>query len=147
MSYCRLTYHIVFATYRRCPTIHAEHERELYQYIYGIMKRLGGFVHRIGGMPDHIHILADIPPTMTVSEFVKAVKQSSSIWMKNNRNFPHWDGWTNGFGAFSCSLSDKDRILKYIMGQKEHHQKLSFADEYKKFLIDNGIPFEEKYLP
>ena len=78
MSYTNLIYHIVFSTYRRKPTIVEEHERELYAYINGFINNLDGKLYRVGGMPDHLHILVSIPPQISVSEFVRRIKFSTN---------------------------------------------------------------------
>ena len=147
MSYCKLIYHLVFGTLNRLPSIDVEHDRDLYMYIYGIIKNSGGFVYRIGGMPDHVHIITTIPQDVSLSDYVRKIKRSSSVWMRQSPQFPMWTGWANGYGAFTCSLSQIDKAVGYVMKQKEHHSKVSFRDEYRKFLEDSGIQYEEKYLP
>ena len=147
MSYSKLIYHLVFGTLNRLPSIDVEHDRDLYMYIYGIIKNSGGFVYRIGGMPDHVHIIAEIPRDVSLSDYVRKIKQSSSLWMKQSSKFPIWAGWANGYGAFTCSPSLIDKAVSYVMNQKEHHSKMSFREEYRKFLEDCGIPYDEKYLP
>ena len=107
MSYTTSYYHIVFRTYRSEQTIPIEHERELYAYIHGIVKNLEGQTYRIGGMPDHIHMLVSLPPTMSLSSFVQRVKTDSSKWLKMNPDFPVFRGWGTGYAAFSYGLKDR----------------------------------------
>lgn len=145
MSYTTSYYHIVFRTYRSEPTISTDHERELYAYIYGIAKNLSCQTYRIGGMPDHVHIFVSLPPTMSVSEFVQRVKTSTSKWMNGNPLFPHFRGWSREYAGFSYGLHDKDMIVGYIMRQKEHHHKVTFAQEYRSFLEENGVVVDERY--
>jgi putative transposase len=66
--------------------------------------------------------------------------------MKTSRDFPRCKGWADGYGSFTLSLQEKDRVIDYIKGQKEHHQNESFTDEYKRLLVENGIEFKEEYL-
>ena len=146
MSYTTSYYHIVFRTYRSEKTISAEHERELYAYIYGIAKNLGCQTYRIGGMPDHIHIFVSLPPSMSLAAFVQRVKTDSSKWLKGSPHFPHFRGWGTGYAGFSYSLKDKDMIVNYIMKQKEHHERKTFAEEYRAFLEENGISIDERYF-
>ena len=75
MSFSRFTYHIVFATHQREKTIPLDHERELYSIIHHIIKKNEGHLYRINGMPDHIHILVDIPASISVSNFIKAIQK------------------------------------------------------------------------
>lgn len=147
MSYYRMIFHIVFSTYRRENTINVEHERELYAYIMGIIGHLGGHLYRIGGMPDHLHIVAEIPPKVSISNFVKTVKQSSSNWMHSNNDFPSWQRWEEGYGVFTVSYSHKDKVIEYVKNQKTHHAKTPYTEEYKKLLEDANIKTDERFMP
>lgn len=89
MSYTALTYHIVFGTYRRKNVININHERELYKYMYDFATERQVLVRRIGGMPDHVHIICDIPAKLAVADFVKLLKSESSKFMKINPHFPY----------------------------------------------------------
>ena len=82
MSYTNLVYHIVFRTYRSIPAIEEAHEREFYVYAYGYTTRHRAKLYRIGGMPDHVHILVSLPPDLAVSEFVRGLKYATNGWMK-----------------------------------------------------------------
>lgn len=66
--------------------------------------------------------------------------------MKENHKFPRFEGWQDGYGAFTYSVREKDMIINYIKTQKEHHQKENFYNEFKRLLVENGIEFDEKYL-
>ena len=90
-------------------------------------------------MPDHVHILCDIPPKMAVADFVKILKSESSKFLKDCKDFPLWRGWSEGYGAFSVSASLRDRVCNYISNQKIHHSKVTFDDEYNTFLEAAGI--------
>lgn len=122
----------------RQPTIPLTHDRDLYAYIFGILKNMGCFVLRINGMPDHIHILTTIPPQISVSDTVKKIKQSSSNWLKSNPDFPKWYGWNNGFAVLSLSDDEISSVKQYICQQKEHHRNALFADEYDKMVRSMG---------
>ena len=88
MSYTNLVYHIVFRTHRSLPAIDEQHERELYAYFHGYIMKHKAKLYRIGGMPDHIHMLVSIPPDIAVSEFVRGLKYATSNWLKHNTIFP-----------------------------------------------------------
>ncbi len=144
MSYRYLLYHLVFSTHARQRTISDKHDSELYAYLIGIIRNQGGVVRAVNGMPDHVHILLDIPPTVSVSDFIKKIKQSSSAWMRANRNFPYWDGWSKGYALFTCSPLAVEPVLRYVNNQKVHHKKANFEEELKEILRSAGIGYEEK---
>ena len=146
MSYTALYYHIVFRTWKSQHTIPLEHERELYAYIMGYFNNIGGRLIRIGGMPDHVHIFVSLPATISVAQYVQAVKTFTSKWLKANPAFPHFSGWAHEYAAFSYSIHDKDRIVNYIKGQKEHHKRVSFEEEYRALLEENGLIVREEYF-
>ena len=146
MSYTNLIYHIVFSTYRRKPTIVEEHERELYAYINGFINNLDGKLYRVGGMPDHLHILVSIPPQISVSEFVRRIKFSTNSWLRRNQSFRNFEGWGQGYAAFSYSKEEIPIIRQYIIGQKEHHKNIAFENEYRDFITKNGAEIDERYF-
>ena len=90
--------------------------------------------------------MTDLHPTVCLSDYVKDIKVASNTWMKDSSLFPEFEGWQDGYGAFTYSVREKDMIINYIKNQKEHHKSESFYDEYKRLLIENGIEFDEKYL-
>ncbi len=146
MSYNKLTYHVVFPTHGRERTIAEEHEKDLYSYLTGIVKNQGGYVHAISGMPEHVHVVLDIPPTVTIADFVKAMKQHSSKWLRANKDFPLWGGWGKSYAVFSCSAHDAGPVLRYVNNQKEHHSKNSFDGELMYLLDLAHIPYDERRL-
>ena len=146
MSYTRLFYHIVFRTKYRIPCIDEMHEEELYRYIWGIINNKDGVLYRIGGMPDHVHLFVSLPPTLSIASFVQRVKTDSSKWLKANPNFPYFQGWAREYAGISKSSNEKDTVVSYIMRQKEHHKRVTFAEEYRAFLEENGITIDERYF-
>jgi REP element-mobilizing transposase RayT len=86
-------------------------------------------------------------PSFALYDFVKDIKVSTSIWMKRSNFFPEFNGWAVGYGSFTCSYMDIDRLIEYIKNQQEHHKIISFELEYRKLLIEYGITPDEKYFP
>lgn len=145
-TYRQIYYQLVFGTKNRQPTIAKEYDVELYKYIYGIIKNKKCKLYRINGIEDHIHIFSDLHPSICLSDYVKDIKVASSLWMKECGKFPAFNGWQDGYGAFTYSIRERDMIINYIKKQKEHHKTENFYDEFKRLLIENGIEFDEKYL-
>lgn len=145
-SYRQIYYHIVFGTKYSQPAIAEAHCEELYKYISGVIESKKSKLYRINSVEDHIHVLTDLHPSVSLADFVKDIKVSTSIWMKESGKFPSFTGWQEGYGAFTCSVRSRDRIIDYIKNQKEHHKKKSFIDEYKGLLTEHEIEFDERYL-
>ena len=140
MSHISLTYHLIFSTHQRLPSIPIAHEREMYKFLFDFSTQRGVKIWRIGGMPDHIHILCDIPPKLSVADYVKLVKAETSKFMRTNPHFPYWDRWSEGYGAFSVDTESREDRINYIMSQKDHHGCRSFTEEYKDILQHYHIP-------
>jgi putative transposase len=105
-SYRQLLYHLVFRTKDSLPTIKQDHVDQLYAYISGIIKHKNSHLYRISGVENHLHILTDLHPSIALADFIREVKVSSSLWMKSGNLFPRFNGWAEGYGAFTCSYMD-----------------------------------------
>ena len=136
----------MFRTYRSGQTINEEHERELYAVIMKQTENLRAKLIRIGGIPDHLHILVSLPADLSVAKYAQAVKAFTSKWLRKNPNFPNWNGWGREYAAISYGIRDKDMIANYISKQKEHHRRTCFAEEYRTFLSENRILIREEYF-
>jgi len=146
MAYTNLVTHIVFSTKYRKNLITPQLEPDLYKYIGGIIKNKGGVQLEIGGIPDHIHILAVLPPVISVSDMLRFIKSNSSKWVNEQPYCVDRFRWQTKYGAFSVSESQIPNVRRYIQNQKEHHQKSTFQEELIQLLEKHGINFDEKYL-
>ena len=147
MSFTKSVYHIIFSTKHRFPAIPIDKERVLYKILFDLMRKHGAFVYRIGGMPDHVHILVDITQKIALQDFVKLIKQESSYLAGRNDAFPNWCGWEQGYAAFTYSAKEIPNVTEYINNQKEHHRVVTFAEEYRNWLIEMGVSPDEPYFP
>ena len=100
----------------------------------------------INGMPDHLHFLIGMKPSCCLSDLVREIKKSSNAFIKEERLCKYKFNWQEGFGAFSCSHSQLNNVIAYIMKQKEHHKMKTFKDEYLDFLKKFNVEYNEKYL-
>ena len=147
MAYTKLIYHIVLRTYQGTAPIAEEHERDLYMYIFGFCKNHQCVLYRINGMPDHIHLLVSLHPTIAVASFVHDLKIATNNFMSANRDrFPAFVKWEQGYCALTYSEADKERIMQYIINQKEHHRKFSVRDELIALFQECGVDYDERYI-
>lgn len=145
-SLAQVYIHLIFSTKNRYPFIDENIEKDLFAYIGGIIKHLKGMPFCIGGTSDHIHILCSFPRTVTLSDFLKEIKGSSSHWIKTKENRYRKFAWQDGYAAFSVSSSKKQIVERYILEQKIHHEKISFKEELISFLEQYAIEYDETYL-
>ena len=121
--------HLVFSTKERRPFLKDRATREaLHPYLGGISKTLDCPPIIVGGMEDHIHLLARFGRKITQADWVKELKRVSNLWLKEGaRTYADFQ-WQGGYADFSVSPSNLERVKKYIANQEEHHRKLSFQD-------------------
>jgi putative transposase len=146
-SLANVLVHIVFSTKeRRAFLQNCELRDEMHRYLAGISANLECPAIIAGGTTDHVHLLASQSRTITLAEWVKELKRASSIWAK--KKSPQWSlfQWQAGYGAFSVSQSQKERVHKYIESQEAHHRQISFQDELRQILKKHGVVFDEKYV-
>jgi putative transposase len=142
-SYSTVLIHLVFSTKGRRRLIKPEIEPRLWAYIVGIGRNHSIMVHAVGGIEDHLHVLYDLPPTISRADSIRAIKANSSRWM--TQFSPHF-AWQKGSGSFSVSVSNKAAVMRYIGSQREHHKKISFEDEFIALLKKHGITYDPKYV-
>jgi putative transposase len=146
-TYTQIIYQIVIGTKFREKVLTKNNREELFKFINGILKNKQCVLYQVNGVEDHIHIVTHIHPTVALASLVKDIKLACSLYIKENNLFPLFKGWQDGYGAFTYSLKEKDRLIAYVQNQEEHHKHKSFMQEYKKLLIKHNISFEEKYVP
>jgi putative transposase len=138
--------HIIFSTKNRQPLILPEVEENLYKYLGGVCRNLESPSLIVGGHIDHVHILCLLSKKLALITLLEQVKTESSKWMKLQsptlKNFY----WQDGYGAFSVNPYQVDIIRNYILNQKEHHKKITFKDEYRKFLKKYKVEYDERYV-
>jgi putative transposase len=145
-TYSQITIHSVFAVKYRDNFITKDWRDNLHQYISGIITKKGAKSLAVGGWKDHVHILFGMPVTTCISDFMSAVKASSSSWINEQHFLKGKFEWQAGYGAFSFAKSQRDIVMKYIMNQEEHHRTKTFKEEYIKMLTDFDVTYEDKYL-
>ena len=146
-SYRQHLYHLVFRTKDNLPTIKQDQVNQLYSYITGLIKNKDSYLYRINGVENHLHILTDEHPSIAPADFMRALKVSTSLWMKKSGLFPAFKGWAEGYGSFTCSYKDLDRLIAYIKNQQNHHKTITFEEEYRILLVEYGIIPDERFFP
>ena len=145
-TYTQILYQIVFGTKNRERTLIASGRQELFKYMGGILKNKNCHLYRINGIEDHLHIVAHVHPSVALASLIKDIKLASSEYIKEIGLFQKFGGWQDGYGAFTYSIKEKDRLIEYVKNQEKHHKLKTFREEYIELLNEHGIEFDEKYL-
>ncbi|HEV7682824.1 MAG TPA: IS200/IS605 family transposase [Pyrinomonadaceae bacterium] len=138
--------HLIFSTKNREPFITEAIEKELHPYLAKIFRELKSPTLTIGGTDDHVHILFSLGRTVEVAELIEKAKTKTSKWIKTKGEEFERFYWQRGYGAFSIGQSQVATLKRYIARQRIHHQRVTFQDEYRKFLKSYGIDYDERYV-
>ncbi|RYD27401.1 MAG: IS200/IS605 family transposase [Verrucomicrobiaceae bacterium] len=139
--------HLVFSTKNRTPFLKDPGIRsETHAYLAGISRNLDCPSILIGGVEDHVHILARQSRTLSQADWVKELKRASTLWLKQHSPALKDFAWQSGYGIFSVSQSNIEKVTAYIAGQEEHHRTKSFQDEFRAMLQKHHIAWDETYV-
>lgn len=146
-SLSKILVHIVFSTKDRYPYLRDRAVRDdMHHYLGGILSNLKCQPIVVGGVDDHVHLLCALARTSSASDMVKEVKRGSSLWIKSKGGVLQDFSWQSGFGVFSIGFSQIPDVKQYIVGQEEHHRRLSFQDEFRALLKRYEIEYDERYV-
>lgn len=138
--------HIVFSTKNRASLIDKSIAAELYAYLAGTCRNLESWPVEIGGHANHVHVLCLLSRKIALMKLVEELKSHSSGWIKtkglNYRNFY----WQNGYGGFSVNPKGIEVVQRYILNQEEHHKRRTFKDEYRGFMKEYNMEYDERYV-
>jgi len=144
-SLSKVLVHLIFSTKHREPLIGPEIRPRLHAYMVGILDKLKSPSLQTGGVADHVHTLFILGRTISQADLVEEVKKSSSKWMKAEGRVPGFT-WQAGYGAFSIGESQADTVIRYIQNQEKHHRKVTFQEEFRKFLERYKVAYDERYV-
>jgi REP element-mobilizing transposase RayT len=142
-TFSSLYYHIIFGTKLRAPLLRHPFLERMHEYLGGTLRSLDALAIQVGGVEDHVHILARMKPTHVISDVLRGIKKASSDWAAERIRDFHWQ---DGYSAFSVGRGEVDRVEEYVRGQAEHHRRKTFAEEYRELLRANDIAFDERFL-
>ena len=138
--------HLVFSTKHRQPFLRDQILRQdLHSFLGGTSKTLDCPPLLVGGVEDHIHLLARFGRTITQADWVKELKRVSNQWLKEHAGFANFQ-WQGGYADFSVSQSNLEQVKRYIANQEKHHRKLSFQDELRKLFTKHQMDWDERYV-
>jgi len=138
MPYWRCYCHIVWATDHREPLISSEMETPIYRIIAHKGNDQGGKVYAVGGMADHIHVIAASPPSIAPAMFIKGLKGASSRFAHTEFQRPF--AWQVGYGIFSISQQNLSKAIEYVLNQKQHHGAGTVISAMERFTSEDDGP-------
>ncbi|MDI1315031.1 IS200/IS605 family transposase [Prosthecobacter sp.] len=145
-TYTQILYHIVFSTKKRATVLVEDRREEYFRYVWGIHQQLNCHLYRINAMDDHVHILTGLHPSLALADYMRELKTGTSRWISQEGIFPGFNGWQDGYGAFTISVHEQDAVIRYIKDQQVHHQHTNYLEEYRRMLSEARIKYDDKYL-
>ena len=145
-TYHQIYLQFVFAVKYRNAVINKKWSEKLFSVIGNLINETGCKTIIVNGVEDHVHCFVGLKPVISVSELMKMVKAKSSKYINDNHLNTERFEWQEGYGVFSYSQSQIDKVYKYIQNQEAHHKKQCFKDEYIEFLGKFKIEYDIKYL-
>lgn len=145
-TYTQIYIQIVIVVKGRNCLIPRDEKETLYKYIAGIIRNKKHKLISINGISNHIHILIGLNPSEALSDLIKEVKRCSTNFINEQKWVSGKFSWQNGFGGFSYSRSQLDRVINYIKNQELHHRKKTFREEYIGMLKKYEVAFDENFI-
>ena len=143
-TYSQIYYHLVWSTKHRDRLLNSAGRNELFRYVSGVVRNKNCRLYRINGVEDHIHLLVSLHPSVCLADLVKDIKVSTSGWIKRKSLFPGFAHWQDGYGAFTHSHAELDRVIEYIKDQEAHHRTVTFIEEYRELLEKAGLEPDDR---
>jgi putative transposase len=145
-TYHQIYLQTVFAVKYREAVIEKDWQLQLFGVIGNLINETDCKTIIVNGVEDHVHCFLGLKPVISVSELMKTVKAKSSKYINDHSLTPNRFEWQEGYGVFSYSQSQVDKVYRYVMNQAAHHQKQTFRDEYLEMLKKFKINYDEQYI-
>ena len=145
-SLARIHLHLVFSTKHRERVLTNDVRPTLHAYMATVLDNYGCHPELLNSVEDHIHLLFQLGRTVAISKAVEEVKTTSSKWLKTQYPVLQSFAWQSGYAAFAVETASVIRVREYIANQAVHHRAETFQDEYRRFLTDNGVAYDERYM-
>lgn len=139
-------FHLIWSTKNRLNWINDEIKHDLYSYMGGIIRNYDGTLLEIGGISDHVHLLVSLRNLDKYSYLIRDVKSCSTLWIRKKQlAFKDFE-WQKGFASYTVNHSLVETVRNYIKNQEKHHQKMTFEEEYLRFLNEQGITYDKRFV-
>jgi len=127
-TFTKLYVHCIFTPKGRESLLTNSIREKVHKYIYGIIVEKKCYPVAINGTKDHIHLLIGFPPTIAISDLIRDIKRSSTLFINDQRKTYLKFKWQEGFGGFTVGYRELDHVYKYILNQETHHSKTTFRN-------------------
>jgi len=138
-SYSRCWLHLIWSTLDHQKILNKEARLKLTKYLYEYAKEKNIYMKINFVNAEHVHALIDLPTNFSIEEVMQLFKGSSSNWINKSDLMKLKFAWGRGYGAFSVSHSNLEKVCIYISNQESHHKIKTFQEEYDDFIKNYGL--------
>ena len=138
-SKIKIWVHAILGVKYREALITPDIEIAVHDFVKSEFSKCNCHLDSLNGTADHLHAQFLLNPDLSIRQVLKQVKGASSHTINQSKLMPHKFAWQVGSGAFSISESQVPVIRNYIANQKEHHKKMTFEEEYQRFINLYGL--------
>ena len=139
MSFIKVYVHYVWATHNRNPYLTNEIRQDVFNHIRENAKTKNIYIDFINGYTDHVHCLVSLNDDLGIGEIAKLIKGESSFWINKNKLTKQKFAWQNEYLAVGVGDEKLKIVRNYIANQEDHHNRVSFNQEYDKFIKRYGF--------
>lgn len=144
-THLSLHYHLVFSTKDREQWLAPTNRNRIHEYLGGIIRNMNGIANAVGGVGDHVHVIAGLRATHCLAEVMRELKSESSRWIHAELRLAGF-AWQEGYGAFTFSAADLEKVRHYALTQEEHHRTKTFKEEYLEMLKRGLVEYDDAFL-
>jgi len=143
-SYSRCWIHLIWGTLNREKLLNKSAAARVSRYLteYAVKEEIYLKINYVNA--DHVHALVDLPTASSIEKLMQLLKGSSSYWINSNDIITGKFAWGRGYGAFSVSQSNLNRVVRYIADQEEHHRLRAFAEGLREFIDRHGLRWRDE---
>jgi len=94
----------------------------LHNVIAAKVTALRAMVHAVGGIEDHVHVVASVPLSIALSEFIGRLKGNSSHFVNHEIKPDYHFSWQGEYGVVSFGGKQLDMVVKYVKNQRQHYE-------------------------
>jgi len=116
---CMLNYHVVLATERRAQVFDEVIAPRLFDYILTIGAKRGFAVDRVSVLPDHVHLLIEALPNVSIYDCALGLMNNASYWMDKNysgvvKQTGAWGVWQPSFYAGTVGEYSTAQVRRFL---------------------------------
>jgi REP element-mobilizing transposase RayT len=134
----------VWATKNRYPFLNDSIPNQVFAHMRENAKTKNIYIDFINGYTDHVHVLVSLNDDLSIGKIAQLIKGESSHWINQLQLTVDKFEWQDEYLAIGVGDYKLDIVRNYIAKQPEHHKKVSFDDEYNKFIERYGIEIVRK---